>query len=219
MSAQIFKPNANALYKIAIVSIALLLAGVVLAAVGVYLSPWYTDVGIAKEQPVPFSHKHHVDELKIDCRYCHATVEQAAYAGYPATDTCMSCHSQVWTNSPLLEPVRESYATGEPVVWQKIYNVPDYVYFNHSIHISSGIGCSSCHGRIDLQQLAAKEQALWMGWCLGCHRNVEDYVRPQSEIYNMAYDPLSLPLAEREALVAEYGIEKTQLTNCYICHR
>jgi hypothetical protein len=131
----------------------------------------------------------------------------------------MSCHSQIWTNSPLLEPVRESYATGEPVVWQKIYNVPDFVYFNHSIHISSGIGCSSCHGRIDLQQLAAKEQALWMGWCLGCHRNVEDYVRPQSEIYNMAYDPLSLPLAEREALVAEYGIEKAQLTNCYICHR
>jgi len=220
MSAQLFSRNANAAAWVSIIGIGALLFGIVAAMVGVYLSPWMTDQGIAKPQPVPFSHKHHVDQLKIDCRYCHATVERAAYAGYPYTETCMSCHSQVWTNSPLLEPVRESYRTGEPIVWNAIYDVPDFVYFNHAVHVAKGIGCSSCHGRIDQQQLAAKAQPMYMGWCLGCHRNPEDNVRPRDQVYNMAYDPLSLPLEARQQLVAEYKIPQDgSLTTCWICHR
>jgi hypothetical protein len=219
MKAQIFTPNANALAKVTIAAVLLLITGVIAAMVGIYLSPWFTDVGVAKAQPVPFSHKHHVDELKIECRYCHATVEKAAYAGYPATETCMSCHSQVWTNSPLLAPVRESYQTGEPLLWNKIYNVPDFVYFNHSAHVNNGIGCSSCHGRIDQQHLAAKAQPLYMGWCLGCHRNVEDNIRPADQVFNMDWQPPANQAEIGRQLIAEYGIQTNQLTNCYICHR
>jgi hypothetical protein len=220
MSAQIFPRSANAGVWISLIGIGMLVFGIVAALIGVYLSPWYTEVGDAKAQPIPFSHKHHVDELKVGCLYCHATVERAAHAGYPASDTCMSCHSQVWTTSPLLEPMRQSYLTGEPVVWNRIYDLPDFVYFNHSVHVAKGIGCASCHGRIDQQHLAAKAQPLYMGWCLGCHRAPEQNVRPQAEIYNMDYDPLSMPLFERQALVASYQIPTDgRLTNCYICHR
>jgi hypothetical protein len=220
MSAQIFPRTANAMVWVSIIGLGLLIGGTVAALVGLYLSPWYTDVGVIKPQPVPFSHMHHVDQLKIDCRYCHATVERAATAGFPSTDTCMSCHSQVWTNSPLLEPVRESYQTGESVVWNRIYDLPDFVYFNHSIHVAKGIGCASCHGRIDQQQLTAKSQPLYMSWCLSCHRAPEDNVRPREEVFNMEFNPQSLPLADRQALVAEYQIPTDgRLTNCYTCHR
>ena len=220
MTAQVFPRNANALVWVSILALGLLAFGVVAAGVGVYLSPWNTNVGVPIEQPVPFSHKHHVTQLQIDCRYCHATVERAAHAGYPSTDTCMSCHSQVWTTSPLLQSVRDSYQTGEPIIWNRIYDVPDFVFFNHSVHVAKGIGCASCHGRIDQQSLAAKSQALWMGWCLGCHRAPEDNVRPREEVFNMAFDPASLPLAERQALVDEYQIPTDgRLTNCYTCHR
>lgn len=220
MSAQIFPRNANALVWVSIVGLVVLVGSIVLALIGLYLSPWYTDVGDAKAQPVPFSHKHHVDQLKIDCRYCHATVERAAHAGYPSTDTCMSCHSQIWTNSPLLQPVRDSYQSGESVVWNRIYDVPDFVYFNHSIHVAKGIGCASCHGRVDQMHLVAKAQPLWMGWCLDCHRNPQDNVRPKDEVFNMAFEPTSLPLAAREQLVKDYQIPtEGQLTNCWVCHR
>jgi len=220
MSAQIFPRNANAFVWVSIIGLVALIGGTVAAMVGLYLSPWYTDVGVPKAQPVPFSHKHHVDQLKIDCRYCHATVERAAHAGFPSTDTCMSCHSQVWTNSPLLQPVRDSYRTGDPVLWRRIYDLPAFVYFNHSVHVAKGIGCASCHGRIDQQHLAARAQPLFMGWCLGCHRNPEEHVRPRDEVFNMAFDPLSLPLAERVQLVEAYQIPTDgRLTNCYVCHR
>jgi hypothetical protein len=220
MSAQIFSRNANAFVWVSIIGLVALIGATVVALVGLYLSPWYTDVGVPRAQPVPFSHKHHVDQLKIDCRYCHATVERAAHAGFPSTDTCMSCHSQVWTNSPLLQPVRDSYRTGDPVLWRRIYDLPDFVYFNHSVHVAKGIGCASCHGRIDQQHLAAKAQPLFMGWCLGCHRNPEENVRPRDEVFNMAFDPLSLPLEERVQLVEAYQIPTDgRLTNCYVCHR
>lgn len=220
MSAQIFPKNANAILRASIFGLVMLIFGITSALVGLYLSPWYTEVGDAKSQPVPFSHKHHVSELKIDCRYCHATVERAGHAGYPATETCMSCHSQVWTNSPLLEPVRDSYQSGEPIVWNRIYDLPDFVYFNHSIHVAKGIGCSSCHGRIDQQSLAAKAQPLYMGWCLGCHRAPEENIRPREEVFNMDWDVAAYPLAERKTLVEQYQIPTDgQLTNCYVCHR
>ncbi|PDW03225.1 cytochrome c3 family protein [Candidatus Viridilinea mediisalina] len=220
MSAQIFPRNANVIFMLSLIGLTLMSIGIIAALIGIYLSPWYTEVGDAKAQPIPFSHKHHVDELKIDCLYCHSTVEQAAHAGFPSTDTCMSCHSQIWTNSPLLEPARVSLQTGEPIVWNRIYDLPDFVFFNHSIHVAKGIGCASCHAGTDQQHLTAKAQALWMGWCLGCHRNPEEHIRPRDEIFNMAYNPLSLPLSERLALVAEYQIATDgRLTNCYACHR
>ena len=220
MSAQIFPRNANAVLLASLIGVGLLLFGIVSALIGIYLSPWYTEAGLAKEQPIPFSHKHHVAELKIDCVYCHATVEKAAHAGYPATETCMSCHSQIWTNSPLLEPARTSYQTDQPIVWNRIYDLPDFVYFNHSIHVNQGIGCASCHGRVDQQHLLAKEQPLYMGWCLDCHRNPEQNIRPREQVYNMEWDVTALPLAERQKLVAEYGIPTDgRLTHCYVCHR
>ena len=217
--AQIFKPNANTIARLTIVGGLLLIAGITALLTYLYLSPWYTDVGIAKEQPIPFSHKHHVGELKIQCQYCHASVEKAATAGFPSTDTCMSCHSQVWTNSPLLEPARQSYLTGDPLVWNKLYDLPDFVYFNHSAHVAKGVGCSTCHGRIDQQHLASKAQELWMGWCLDCHRAPQKYVRPVEEVYNMEWTPGPDQLQVGSQLVAQYQIQVTNLTNCYICHR
>ena len=220
MSAQIFSRTSNATLRVSIIGLLLLLFGIVSALVGLYLSPWYTDVNVAKEQPVPFSHRHHVGELKIDCRYCHNTVERAATAGFPATETCMSCHSQIWTNSPLLQPVRDSYQSGLPVVWNKIYDLPGFVYFNHSIHVAKGMGCSTCHGRIDKQSLAAKAQPLYMSWCLGCHRDPAQNIRPRDQVFNMEWDVQSLPLAQRQQLVSDYKIAPaSQLTNCYVCHR
>ncbi|WP_129675264.1 cytochrome c3 family protein [Candidatus Chloroploca sp. Khr17] len=220
MSAQIFSRNANAILLVSIAAIVLLIVGIISALIGLYLSPWYTGVGDAIEQPVPFSHKHHVDQLMIDCRYCHSTVERVAHAGIPSTDTCMSCHSQIWTNSPLLQPVRDSYQTGEPVLWNRVYDLPDFVYFNHSVHVAKGIGCASCHGRIDQQHLTAKAQPLYMGWCLGCHRAPEEHIRPRDEVFNMAYEPQMMPIADRLALVQEYQIPVDgRLTHCYTCHR
>lgn len=217
---QLFGRNANALAWVSIVGVTLIFGALVAVGVGWYLSPYYTQVGIAKEQPVPFSHQHHVAELKIDCRYCHVSVEDAAYAGIPPTETCMSCHSQVWTTSPLLQPVRDSYTTGEPILWERIHNLPDYVYFNHSIHVNKGIGCTTCHGAVDEMHLTYKSQELWMGWCLGCHRNPELYVRPQEEVFNVDWTPPANQTEQGTRLVEEYHIRTDgSLEDCYTCHR
>ncbi len=217
--AQIFKPNANAIIRVSIITGILLIIGIILTMVAIYRSTYYTEVGVAKAQSVPFSHKHHVSELKIDCRYCHATVERAAFAGIPTTDTCMSCHSQIWLNSPLLETVRESYRTGEPVQWSRIYDLPDFVYFNHSIHVNKGVGCNVCHGQVDQMQLVSQAQPLYMGWCLDCHRNPEQYVRPREEVFNMEWAPPENQLEMGRRLVQEYEIKVENLSDCYICHR
>lgn len=217
--AQIFRPQDNGTARVLILGLVLLIGVGIAALVGIDLSPYTTEVGVAKAQPVPFSHKHHVDQLKIDCRYCHATVERAAYAGYPSTDTCMSCHSQVWTTSPLLQPVRDSYVNNEPILWNKIYELPDFVYFNHSIHINKGVGCNTCHGQINQMQLVAKAVQPYMGWCLGCHRQPENYVRPREEVFNMRYQPPPNQLEVGTQLVQQYQIHKEQLTDCYVCHR
>lgn len=218
--AQIFGRNANAVSRISLIGAVLVAGALVAAGVGVYLSPYYTMAGIALEQPIPFSHKHHVAELKIDCRYCHTTVENQAYAGIPATETCMSCHSQVWTTSPLLQPVRDSYVTGEPIVWNKVYKLPEFVYFNHSIHVNKGVGCTTCHGQIQEMQLVYKAQPLWMGWCLGCHRNPEQYVRPRDEVFNVNWTPPANQVEVGRRLVEEYHIKTDgSLTDCYTCHR
>jgi len=180
-------------------------------------SSYVTDVNIAKSQPVPFSHKHHVAGLGIDCRYCHTSVEEAAFAGMPATETCMSCHSQIWADSPMLEPVRASFRTDKSLEWTRVHDLPGFVYFNHSIHVRKGFGCATCHGRVDQMPLAWKANTLHMEWCLDCHRNPERYVRPRAEVFNMAYQPPRDQLVLGQKLVSDYRIRR--LTDCSICHR
>jgi len=142
-------------------------------------------------QPIPFSHKHHVEGLGLQCQYCHTSVEQSSYAGIPPTKTCINCHSQIWTNADLLEPVRQSWATGASIQWIRVHDLPDYVYFNHEIHVNKGIGCASCHGRVDEMPLMYQQNTLQMEWCLNCHRNPVENIRPTAEIYNMAWEGAS----------------------------
>jgi len=186
--AQVFDRNSNALARASLV-----LTGLIVIALGVTLdqlqrSPWVTRQGQRADQPIPFSHKHHVEGLGLQCQYCHTTVEVSSYAGIPPTKTCMNCHAQIWTNAGLLEPVRQSWATGQSIQWIKVHDLPDFVYFNHSIHVNKGIGCASCHGRVDEMPLMYMENSLQMEWCLNCHRNPAVNLRPTAEIYNMAWD-------------------------------
>ena len=185
--AQVFDRSSNALARASLV-----LTGLIVIALGVALdqlqrSPWVTRQGQRPDQPVPFSHKHHVEGLGLQCQYCHVSVEKSSYAGIPPTKTCMNCHSQIWTNAQLLEPVRDSWATGKSINWIRVHDLPDYVYFNHEIHVNKGIGCSSCHGRVDQMPLMYAENTLQMEWCLNCHRNPAKNLRPTSEIYNIAW--------------------------------
>ena len=185
--AQVFDRSSNALARFSLV-----LTGVIVIALGVTLnelqrSPWVTRQGQRPDQPVPFSHKHHVEGLGLQCQYCHTQVENAAYAGVPPTKTCINCHAQIWTNADLLEPVRQSWATGASIQWIRVHDLPDYVYFNHEIHVNKGIGCASCHGRVDEMPLMYEQNTLQMEWCLNCHRNPAVNLRPTSEIYNMAW--------------------------------
>jgi hypothetical protein len=186
--AQIFDRSSNALARASLV-----LSGLIVIALGVTLdqlqrSPWVTRQGQRPDQPVPFSHKHHVQGLGIQCQYCHTTVEKSSYAGIPPTKTCINCHAQIWTNAQLLEPVRQSWATGQSLPWIKVHDLPDYVYFSHEIHVHKGVGCASCHGRVDQMPLMYAENTLQMEWCLDCHRNPAKKLRPTSEIYNMAWE-------------------------------
>jgi hypothetical protein len=185
--AQVFDRSSNALVRFSLV-----LTGLIVIALGITLnelqrSPWVTKQGQRPDQPIPFSHKHHVEGLGLQCQYCHVQVEKAAYAGIPPTKTCINCHAQIWTNADLLEPVRQSWATGESIQWIRVHDLPDYVYFNHDIHVNKGIGCASCHGRVDEMPLMYQENTLQMEWCLNCHRNPGVNLRPTSEIYNMAW--------------------------------
>jgi hypothetical protein len=217
--AQIFRPNANLLARISIFG-GLLLVLELLLVLGVYFrSNYFRQVNIAIEQPVPFSHQLHNQVLGVQCQYCHTSVDKSYFANIPATETCMACHSQVALGSPKLAAVRDSYATGKPINWVKVHDLPDFVYFNHSIHVNKGIGCNNCHGQINQMAVVWQEQPLFMGWCLNCHRNVEQYIRPREEVYNMNY---VYPANQAElgvSLVAQYGINKKNLTNCAICHR
>ncbi|MBI1331414.1 MAG: cytochrome c3 family protein [Armatimonadetes bacterium] len=176
MGSQVFKPNANSIARITILAIVATPLTVGLALAALSRSPANTKVNIAKNQPVPFSHQHHNWELGIDCRYCHTSVEKSSFAGIPAVETCMSCHSQIWTNSPLLEPIRDAYATGTPIKWNRVNKVPDFVYFNHSIHINRGLNCNICHGPMQDEHITAKGNSFQMAWCLQCHRAPERYL-------------------------------------------
>jgi Cytochrome c7 and related cytochrome c len=216
--AAIFTPAANGAMRGALLALGLLIAGLV----GFWWlwpsSLYMRKTGFVIEQPVPFSHQHHVAGLGIDCRFCHATVEVSADAGMPPTYTCMTCHSQIWTNAKLLEPVRLSLAENRPIVWGRVTNLPDYVYFNHSIHIAKGVGCASCHGSVDQMPLTYKAVKLTMQFCLNCHRNPGPQLRPKSEIFNTSWTrDASTPSAQQ--LIAFYHVGGRNLTDCSICHR
>lgn len=188
----------------------------------IYWSPYTTDQYVPREQEVPFSHKHHVGGLGLDCRYCHTSVEKSSFAGIPPTETCMTCHSKVWTEAPLLAPVRQSLATQQPLRWKRVNQLPDFVFFNHSIHVQKGIGCSSCHGAVDQMPLTWKAHSLYMRWCLDCHEAPEKQIRPRSEIFNVEWKPPPDQLKQGRKLVQEYHISTErlrQLRDCSMCHR
>jgi len=215
--AQIFHRSANSLAKVSIVAVLLAVSGVVWAAYKINAGTFITDVDVARDQPVPFSHKHHVGDDGIDCRYCHTSVETSSFAGLPPTETCMSCHSEIRANAELLEPVRSSFRTGKSLEWTRVHDLPDFVYFNHSIHVSKGIGCSTCHGRVDRMPLMYKVNTLYMQWCVECHRNPAQYVRPRDQVFNIAYQYPDDQLELGARLVREYKIQS--LTDCVTCHR
>ncbi|MDH3443569.1 MAG: cytochrome c family protein [Deltaproteobacteria bacterium] len=217
--SQIFHPSTNTLSKVSIFGGIFFVAGLILALAIFDRSLYSTEVSVARDQPVPFSHKHHVSGLGIDCRYCHTSVEDSAFAGVPPTQTCINCHSQIWADSPMLEPVRESYRTGQPLRWTRVHNLADFVYFNHSIHVNKGVGCVTCHGRVDQMPLMWQASSLQMEWCLECHRHPERYIRPREYVYAMDWRP-TIPQEESgPKLVREYGIRVAQLTDCSVCHR
>jgi hypothetical protein len=217
--AQIFQPRAN---KIARATIGIVVLGVGVTGYGmwaVWWSPWTTRQHVALDQPVPFSHEHHVSGLGIDCRYCHTTVEFSSTAGMPPTETCMTCHSQLWTEAPVLAPVRESWITGKPIEWNRVHDLPAFVFFNHGIHVQKGIGCSTCHGRVDQMPLVYQENTLWMKWCIDCHKDPASQIRPKSEVFDMAYHAPREQQKFGEDLVKEYHVHTEQLRDCSMCHR
>jgi len=228
--AQIFNPSTNTISRVSIYGLLFVLLVASFALYGLSESPYFTEVNMAKDQPVPFSHKHHAGELGIDCRYCHTSVEESSFAGLPPTKTCMTCHAQIWTNSDMLEPVRASYRTNRSMAWTRVNALPDFVYFNHSIHIHKGIGCTTCHGPVAEMPLTWRANTLQMGWCTECHREPEKYIRPRDQVFNARYEPPSRfqPVAAESKeysdqlemgadLVKAYKVQK--LTNCTTCHR
>jgi hypothetical protein len=217
--AQVFPSTMNILSKASIVVGAVLAGGALTLLLGLARSPYVNNVGVTREQPVPFSHKHHVNGLGIDCRYCHTSVEEVAFAGIPPVKTCMTCHSQIWTEAPILEPIRASYRTDKAIEWIRVHDLPDFVYFNHSIHVRKGVGCVSCHGQVDQMPLMMKVNSLDMEWCIACHKQPEQHLRPREAVFQMDWKPEGNQLALGEKLVEEYHIDKAKLLNCSICHR
>ena len=195
--AQIFHRSTNTLSRVSIFGAVFIVAAIVTAAGVLVRSPYLTEAGVVREQPVPFSHKHHVSGIGIDCRYCHVSVEESSFAGIPPTKTCMNCHSQVWANSPVLEPVRASFREDRSLQWTRVNDLPDFVYFDHSIHVHRGVQCTTCHGPVDQMPMTWREHTLFMEWCLQCHRHPERYIQTTGK-------SIDSPM---------------KLTNCSVCHR
>lgn len=217
---QIFHRSSNTIARVSIFGAILFLAFLGWVMTSLFESSYVTGQDVVRQQPVPFSHEHHVQGLGLDCRYCHTSVEKSSFAGIPPTETCMNCHRQIWTNADLLEPIRSSYQTGEPIEWTRVHDLPDFVYFNHSVHVAKGIGCATCHGEVDKMPLMLQKQSLQMQWCLDCHRDPAKNVRPREEVFNLNWQP---PADAKEAqalrarLVEEYDVQS--LTSCSTCHR
>ena len=228
--AQIFHRSMNSVARITVFGLPLLFAGSVLGGTIIYRSSYITGEREVIDQPVPFSHQHHAGQLGIDCRYCHDTVEKSAFAGIPPTKTCMNCHQQMWAGSEMLGAVRESYRIDAPIPWERVHNLPNYVYFDHSIHVAKGVGCVSCHGQVDEMPLTFQDQSLLMEWCIKCHRDPESALRPKEQVFSMAWKPEHMinPATGKPYTQRELGKELREkhrvrdaltLTSCSICHR
>jgi len=218
--SQIFHRSTNTFSRIVIFGAVFILAFLTWVFTVLDRSSYSTRAAQVREQPIPFSHAHHVGGLGIDCRYCHTTVETSSFANVPPTKTCMNCHTQIWLTSPTLEPVRASFRDDKSISWARVHDLPDFVYFNHSIHVSKGVGCETCHGRVDKMPLMAQANPLLMEWCLNCHRNTEKFIRPRSEITTMGYQPTEDQEVMGRRLQKEYNINDVRLlTSCSTCHR
>ena len=215
---QILPPNANTFAKWSILGSLLFIAALVISLV-VFARTHENRVGVPVAQPVAFQHSLHSGELGIDCRYCHTSVEVAAYANIPPTEVCMTCHSQIRVGAPQLAVVHNSWETDTPIPWNQVHDLAEFVYFNHSAHINNGVGCSHCHGRVDQMSAIWKAAPMTMGWCLECHRNPAQYLRPREEVFNMAYEAPENQLELGHELVEAYNINADALGNCSICHR
>ncbi|MBZ5603741.1 MAG: cytochrome c family protein [Acidobacteriia bacterium] len=214
---QFFPRTSTTIARLTLLGGALALAAVACAGYLIVESPYETRQDVPREQPVPFSHEHHAGGLGIDCRYCHTTVETSSFANIPATKVCMNCHQQMWAVAPDIEPIRESYRNGRSVLWTRVHDLPDFVYFDHSVHIHKGVGCSTCHGRVDRMPLTWQAESLRMKWCLDCHRDPAKYVRPRDQVFNMAYTPPRNQEEVGQRLMSEYHIVRR--TSCSTCHR
>jgi hypothetical protein len=214
---QIFHRSANTIARVSIFGALFFIGALLLLMYQIDRSGWVTLQNVAREQPIQFSHERHVAGNGIDCRYCHTSVEDSSFAGIPPTKTCMNCHSQIFSTSPFLESVRDSFRNDRSIAWTRVHDLPDFAYFNHSIHVNKGVGCSTCHGQVDRMPLMRKEASLQMEWCLDCHRHPERYVRPREAVFDMDYQPPPNQLALGEQLVRAYHIQK--LTDCSTCHR
>ena len=228
---QIFHPSMNTIARASIFGAVFILAGIGWILWLFYRSSYHTHVGVARPQPVEFSHEHHVGGLGIDCRYCHISVETSSFAGIPPTQICMQCHSQIWADSPKLEPVRASFRTGESIAWTRVHDVPDFVYFDHSIHIAKGVGCVECHGRVDAMPLTWRTETLHMSWCVDCHRDPEPHIRPRELVFSMEpWQGESQEAEEKEEKDDNLFASNTSAklmkahqignpTSCSVCHR
>jgi hypothetical protein len=218
--SQLFHRTTNIYSRLSLLAIVVFVGflGVVVAVL--YVSGYHTGQNAVIDQPIQFSHAHHAGGMGIDCRYCHTSVEESAFANIPPTKTCMNCHSQIWTNAPILEPVRASFRENTPLEWTRVHDLPDFVYFNHSIHVNKGVGCVTCHGQVDRMPLMYQQANLMMSWCLDCHRNPAKYLRPRDQVFNMTWQPPADDPELGARLVREYKIASVeQLTSCSTCHR
>ncbi|MDO8795242.1 MAG: cytochrome c3 family protein [Vicinamibacterales bacterium] len=214
---QIFHRSANTISKVSIFGALFIVAGLIWLVMTFNRSSYVTGAQVVREQPVQFSHQHHVQTVGLDCRYCHTSAETSAFAGIPPSKTCMNCHSQIWSTSPFLEPVRSSVREDRSLRWRRIHDLPDFAYFNHSVHVKKGVGCETCHGRVDQMPLMLQDQSLQMEWCLDCHRAPAKFLRPRSEIYTMGYRPAEPQSVLGPKLVREYHVNPR--TSCSACHR
>ncbi len=217
--AQLFSRSADMWLRVALLVLIGGLAFLFVAFVILSRSSYVTDQGWTVDQPVPFSHEHHAGALQIDCRYCHDSVESSPVAGLPPTHTCMSCHSQLWTGAEMLAPVRQSLAQGEPLRWNRVNELPDYVFFHHGVHVNAGVGCVECHGQVDTMPLMRKAEPMTMGWCLSCHRDPAPHLRPRDKVTDMNWQYQGDRRKLGEALMRKHEIGEGDLTHCYTCHR
>jgi hypothetical protein len=216
--AQVFHRSSNWLARFSIIAVIGVMGLLFSILLNINRIDYVSEVGVAIDQPVPFSHKHHVEAIGIDCRYCHTSVEESAFAGIPPVETCMTCHSLIWTEAPNLEPIRTAWRDEKPLQWNRVHDLPDFVYFRHNIHIAKGIGCTSCHGAINEMPLVWVENALNMEWCLDCHRNPEKHIRPRERVFDVHWTPPADQEAQGLQLVEEYDVRVSQLTDCSVCH-